>query len=282
MRYFLSRSRRAGAAFPLAIGLVALISQLAACQRTTGPAVDPSTPRVLFVGNSLTAANDLPGLVSAIASAAGWPVAVESVTGDGLALIDHLTGSTDAARRINGGSWRTIVLQQGPTTVPLCRDSLVLWSKMFLALAQPIHAEVALFMVWPSDGGSDAGFDAIRTSYQQAAYATGGVFLPAGEAWRSATRTDASIGVYGPDRFHPSAVGSYLAALTIFERLSGIDVRTLPATTVTNGAPITLNASTVRTLQNAAHDANTRFPAYVDAPVAAASPPGTTIAGGRC
>ena len=276
------RVRAARAVLPAATALLTLAAQLAACQRSTAPAIDPSTPRILFVGNSLTAANDLPGLVRAIAGAAGWPVVVESVTGNGLALIDHLTGSTDAARRISDGNWRTVILQQGPTTVGLCRDSLVLWSQMFRALAQPVHAEVALFMPWPSDGGSEVAFDAVRTSYQQAAFATSGIFLPAGEAWRSARRTDPTIAVYGPDQFHPSSVGSYLAALTIFERLSGVDVRTLPAIATTSGSPLSLTEATVRLLQAAAHDANTRFPAHIETPVAQPSPPGTTVPGGRC
>ena len=39
--------------------------------------------------------------------------------------------------------------------------------------------------------------------------------LPVGEAWRSAWRIDPNIALYGPDGFHPSLMGTYLAALVV-------------------------------------------------------------------
>ena len=252
-----------------------------ACHSATAPSPADDT-RVLFVGNSLTYTNDLPATVESIARSAGVKMSVESVTGGGLALIDHLTGSTDAERRIKRGGWSVIVLQQGPTTIGLCRDSLVLWSQMFQQLAKDVNADVALFMTWPALGVSPGGFDEVRTSYQQAAFATQGIFLPAGEAWRSAMRTDPTLQPFGSDNFHPSALGSYLAALTIFERLSGVDARSLPPTAFVGASALPMSESTVRLLQNAAHEANALFPARVLAPVAAPSPPGTTLPGGRC
>jgi hypothetical protein len=267
----------------IALGLtfgVMLVSTLA-CQNVAAPR-PTSGLRVLFVGNSLTEANDLPGTVESIARSAGVSVAVSSATGGGLALIDHLNGATNAEQQIKRGGWTTIVLQQGPTTTGLCRDSLVLWSQMFARLADGVHADVALFMTWPALGVSPGGFDEVRLSYQQAAYATQGIFLPAGEAWRSAMRLDASIAPFGPDNFHPSPIGTYLAALTIFERLAGVDVRTLAPTAFVGPLPLPLPEATVRLLQNAAHDANTRYPARLTAPVVAPSPPGTTLPGGHC
>ena len=51
---------------------------------------------VLFIGNSLTYVNDLPATVEAIARSAGDTIQVMTVAGAGLALIDHLTGATQA------------------------------------------------------------------------------------------------------------------------------------------------------------------------------------------
>ncbi|MDH3224200.1 MAG: hypothetical protein OEO23_10835, partial [Gemmatimonadota bacterium] len=48
-----------------------------------------------------------------------------------------------------------------------------------------------------------------------------GTLFPAGEAWRAAWRVDESLGLYGGDGFHPSVLGSYLAALTIYQRIDG-------------------------------------------------------------
>ena len=44
-----------------------------------------------------------------------------------------------------------------------------------------------------------------------------GLLLPAGDAWRAAWAADARLPLYGPDGFHPSPMGTYLAALVIYE-----------------------------------------------------------------
>ena len=96
-------------------------------------------------------------------------------------------------------------------------------------------------------------------------------FFRPGEAWRSAWARDNTLRLYGPDGYHPSAIGSFLAALTIYERLSGRDARTLPLRAFADGAPLSLPDATIRLLQEAAHEANVRFPASGTAAPAAAT-----------
>jgi hypothetical protein len=56
-------------------------------------------------------------------------------------------------------------------------------------------------------------------------------------------------------------MGTFLAALEIYERITGHDPRTLPAAAFSGAGPFSLPEATIRLLQRAAHDANTRFPA---------------------
>jgi hypothetical protein len=228
----------------------------------TSQSVTPLPPgghHVLFVGNSLTYVNDLPATVAAIAQSAGDTIRVATEAQPNLALIDHLTGSSGAVNRIAQGGWEYVVLQQGPTPKGICRDSLILWTKLFDPLIRKIGAKPALFMTWPASNQTGI-FDDVRISFQQAAAAVNGVFLPAGEAWRAALRVDANLDVYGPDGFHPSSIGTFLAALEIYERVTGRDVRTLPPFAFSNGQRMGLPEATVRMLQSAAHDANIAFP----------------------
>jgi hypothetical protein len=178
--------------------------------------------------------NDLPATVAAIAQSAGDTIRVATEAGPDLALIDHLTGGSDAAEHIAMGGWEFVVLQQGPTPRGICRDSLILWTKQFEPLIRAVGAKPALFMTWPAV--DQAGiFDDVRISFQMAASAVNGIFMPAGEAWRAALRTDPSLGVYGPDGFHPSAIGTFIAALEIYERITGRDPRTLPPRAFSSG-----------------------------------------------
>jgi hypothetical protein len=114
--------------------------------------------------------------------------------------------------------------------------------------------------VWPELSRS-SWFDRVRDSYALAARDVSGWFLPAGEAWRTAWRDHPSLALYGNDDFHPTAAGSYAAALTIFAGLSGRSPLGLPA-------PATVDPTTAERLQQAAREALETYGDYrpVDAP----------------
>jgi hypothetical protein len=113
-------------------------------------------------------------------------------------------------------------------------------------------------MVWPS-ATKRATFDEVRRSNQLAAKSVGGLFLPAGEAWRAAWDAGPRIALYGPDGFHPSQLGTYLTALVVYEGITGHDVRSLPPRVTVAGQRLQIPTATVRLLQQAAHETVVRF-----------------------
>jgi hypothetical protein len=235
----------------------------AACQDSaaSGPAAVPRDPvslRVLFIGNSLTYYNNLPGTLKGVALTAGDTIDVGMIALPNYALIDHITNNSGAVEAITRGGWDFVVLQQGPTTLPINRDSLVLWTRMFDSIIHPTGARTALFMVWPQ-GASAQGFESVRVAYQDAANAVDGLFLPAGVAWQLALQRDGGVGLYGPDNFHPTPLGSYLAAITIYGKLTGHDPRELSAYAFMNGAALNVPAATVRMLKTVAGEADARY-----------------------
>jgi hypothetical protein len=211
----------------------ALILPLPACGQTSVAPSPLDSARVLFIGNSLTYFNDLPGMVKALSISAGLHWDVRSVTIGGASLDDHM-GEGTAAARLRSERWDVVVLQQGPSTQVEGRANLRQGTARFEPLIEGAGARVALYEVWPDSTWSaarfTADFDRLRDSYALAATDVGGLFLPAGEAWRLAWRDDPSFKLYGPDGFHPSAEGSYLAALTIVRSLSQRSVVGLQST----------------------------------------------------
>jgi hypothetical protein len=187
-------------------------------------------------------------------------IRVAASVGPDLALIDHLKGGSDAVAQLRRGGWDLVVLQQGPTPAGICRDSLVMWAAAFAPYLRGSSTKLALLMPWAGASQLDL-FDEVRVSFEAAAVGVGGVFMPAGEAWRSAMRSTPDVPLYGDDGFHPSPAGSFLAALVIYERISGRDPRTLPPQAFVAGQPLALPEETIRALQNAAHEADDRFPA---------------------
>jgi hypothetical protein len=215
---------------------------------------------VLFIGNSLTYTNDLPNVLEQIARQGGDSIDAHYVAFPDYAIIDHIFNGA-ALDAIKSFDWEYVILQQGPSTVQINRDSLILWSKMIEPNIRAVGAEPALYMVWP-DASRISFMDACRVSYQQAAQAVNGVFMPAGYAWAVAWQADATLPLYGGDGFHPSVLGTYLAALVMYERVTGKDARDLPAIAVySDGSKINVPEATVRLLQASAHTANTTYPA---------------------
>lgn len=227
-----------------------------------GNSVEPQLTggiKVLFIGNSLTYVNNLPGTLSALALTAGDTIQVRMVAEPNFALIDHYVGGSNALGEIASGGWNFVVLQQGPSTTPINRDSLILTAKLFEPRIRAVGATPALYMVWPTTDRI-AFFDSARVSYQMAATAVGGVFMPAGRAWVTAWASDANLALYDPDGLHPSPLGTYLAALVIYERLTGHDARQLPGMAVVDGRTLSTPEATVRLLQRAAHETNALYP----------------------
>jgi len=175
--------------------------------------------RLLLVGNSLTAANDLPAMLESMGRAAGITIECVVVAKPDFSLEDHWNDG-EARKTIARGGWTHVVLQQGPSALPESRVLLNHYVGKFDAEIRRVKATPALFMVWPAAVRS-GDFDDVSRSYAGAADLIGGLLLPAGDAWRAAWKRDPSLGLYGPDGFHPSRLGSYLAALTIFHRLTG-------------------------------------------------------------
>jgi hypothetical protein len=188
---------------------------------------------VLFVGNSLTYTNDLPGLVQGLAATAGVRLQTASVAYPGYSLADHLDRQ-DAVRAIAGGGWRVVVLQQGPSALLESRELLRRDTALFDQRIRAAGARTALFSVWPESTRQGA-FGDVAASYAAAAADVGGIYLPVTQAWLEAWKSDPSLALYSEDGFHPSAQGSYLAALVITGVLTGISPSQMSAQVVRPG-----------------------------------------------
>lgn len=174
--------------------------------------------RVLFIGNSLTYANDLPAMVEAAAGGIAR-VECESVAYPDFGLEEHWRHG-EALRAIRRGGWTHVVLQQGPSSLPESRRMLVQYARRFAPEIRKTGAAIVLYGVWPA-ADRIAFLDAVTASYAHAARETDGALVAVGDGWKAAWAADPSLPLYGPDRFHPSPLGSYLGALMFVEHIAG-------------------------------------------------------------
>ncbi len=211
----------------------------------------------MFIGNSLTYTHDVPGILRWILTTADVPVGrIESVAYPNFGLPDHWVGG-GSRTRIAEGHFDVVVLQQGPSATE-GRPSLLEYSQLFAAEIVAAGGRPALYMVWPSAARA-FDFDGVSDSYQTAAELVDGRLFPAGEAWRAAWRQDPDLPLYGPDGFHQTEMGSYLAALVMAEQLGDVDLLSLPPVIPTAFGGVDLTAELAALLQNAAKEANAEF-----------------------
>ena len=244
----------------------AILLPLFACTSPTVPDLPDAEVRILFVGNSLTAVNNLPGLVATIALSAGHSVSTLGLVAPNYSLEEHWrSGVADRIRELRPD---VVVFQQGPTSLNESRAHLLAWTDSFAPVVREVGAVPAFLMVWPEIQRVGV-FDAVRENYRAAAVRSDGIFLPAGEAWRPLVPGSGALeqatgpDPYGSDGFHPSLEGSLLAAYVAVGAIFGESVQGLP----TDMAPgdgrnpsIHMDPEVAALLQRLADEAVAAFP----------------------
>ena len=232
--------------------LSALLFTGLACNSDALAPLPPGGRRVLFIGNSLTYENDLPRTIADLAKSLDeTPLVYRTIAKPDYALEDHWNDGV--AARIAADGWQVVVMQQGPSSLPQNQEFLRGWTVQLDSAITAVGARSALFMVWPAMPNFST-FDGVRTSYRNAAIAVDGMFIPAGEAWRTAWAADSTLSLYASDLLHPSPLGTYLVALVHFEMLYDRPATELPDVAVVNGRRLDVPAARVALLQQAAHE----------------------------
>jgi len=206
---------------------------------------------VLFVGNTYSAINDLPGVVEALLDSAGpRPNHTEGEILIGLALKDHWVLGT-GKDFIDKGGWSYVIMQQGPS-VGTGHSSLVQYAKLFAQEIRAVGAKPALWEVWPIPE-TLADFDRISASYQAAADSMGGIFVPAADTWQKAWSVAPSLKFYQDDQATASPLGTYALAITIAAELAHKDPDVFPdAVNTRSGETIVVDARSATLIKYAA------------------------------
>jgi hypothetical protein len=197
--------------------------------------------RVLFIGNSYTAANSLPTMVAAVASSANQNLACSQQTLGGATLYQH-SQSNATYTKLASQSWDYVVLQ-AQSQEPSFPYSQFSWQTLPYAiqLVDSIRsiapcAQPVFFRTWGRENGDQAncavfpplctyeGMDSIlHRHYSLMADTTDAYLSPVGSVWKYIRDTDSTINLYTSDGSHPSLAGTYAAACTFFSMITRMD-----------------------------------------------------------
>ena len=173
--------------------------------------------KLLFVGNSLTYTNDLPLILEKIAAFYGITIESEMICYPNYAIVDHLNEGK-IQQKIATENYDFVIIQQGPSSQEEGRKMLLNAGKRLSILCEKYNSKLAYYMVWPSKRYYFT-FDKVITNHTKAAKLNNALLFPAGIYWKQYEAQKPRFSLYGPDQFHPSKAGSFLAALTMFKKL---------------------------------------------------------------
>lgn len=187
--------------------------------------------RLLFIGNSFTHRNDLPGLLTSLAAAADRPqeVITERVVVNGASLRLHWNAGT-ALELIRQGGWDAVVLQEQSTLPIKNRKRYHENVRLFHEAIQASGSRTLLYHTWARRAVPETQDDLDAAVTEIAAELEAQV-VPVGVAWRRILETGTGPELYDKDGSHPSPIGTYLAACVFYATLFGRSPEGLPAPT---------------------------------------------------
>jgi hypothetical protein len=169
---------------------------------------------VLFIGNSFTQRNDLPGLIAQMAEADGEHLDLELVSIGGASLRTHWNKG-HAQNRIKDGDFDYVVLQE-QSTLPVKNATRMHENvRLFDGVIRAAGARTALYMTWARQHVPDTQ-RAITQAYESIGREIGATVVPVGVAWQGFLARCKSPVLHDKDKSHPTPAGSYLDACVFY------------------------------------------------------------------
>ena len=182
--------------------------------------------RVLFIGNSYTAVNDLPTMFANLAGAGGHRVETGMAAPGGWTLANHAS-SSDTLGKLKSTNWNYVVLQE-QSEIPSIQQSRT--QQMYPAARNLVHdirnidATPVFYETWAHrDGLPGNGLPnyesmqfQIDNGYLGIAQELNVTLAPVGFAWLLVRRQNPQMDLWQADGSHPTEQGTYLAACVFY------------------------------------------------------------------
>ena len=179
----------------------------------------PSPLSVLFVGNSFTARNDVPGRLARMAAARGRELRHRLLWAGGASLRMHWNKG-EARRAIEETRWDWVVLQE-QSTLPVKNAARFHENvRLFDEVVRASGARTALYLTRARRHAPETQ-EALTRAYTAIGAELGARVVPVGVAWERVLGAHGRPVLHDADGSHPSPAGSYLAACVFLATLLG-------------------------------------------------------------
>jgi len=170
--------------------------------------------KVLFIGNSFTARNDLPGLIEQLAAARGKSLQHRLISAGGASLRAHWNAG-EALKAIQQEDYDLIVLQE-QSTLPV-KNAMRMHEniRLFDEAIKKAGSKTVLYMTWARRHVAEAQ-NAITDAYNAIGRELIATVVPVGVVWQRFLQKHEQPVLHDRDQSHPTLAGSYLAACVFF------------------------------------------------------------------
>jgi hypothetical protein len=180
-----------------------------------------STIRILFIGNSFTQRNDLPGLLTEMAAEREVNVEQELISAGGASLRTHWNAGR-AVQAISSGGYDYVVLQEQSTLPVKNANRMAENVRFFDEVIRQANSKTVLYMTWARQHAPESQ-KAITDAYNSIGKELKAIVVPVGAVWQAYLATHDQPRLYDRDQSHPSFAGTYLAACVFLAKLLKIN-----------------------------------------------------------
>ncbi len=218
------------------------------------------TIKVLFIGNSLTSANNLPSMIADIAKSNGFKIIYDSYTSGGARLANHAS-NPKVLKKIKEKPWDFVVFQEqsqypGFSKKQLSRDVFPYAKRLTQSVKNfSNQSKVVFYMAMARRNGDPENKKVshelltyegmqrrVNQCYIEMAKDNGALIAPVGEVWMFIRKNKPSLNLYS-DNIHPNKTGTYLAACVFYATF-------FRKTTVGSHIPKGVNTASAHYIQN--------------------------------
>ena len=218
-------------------------------ESTQPPVVTVAGISLLFMGNSHTSVNDVPGIVEAMVRAARPNTTVAKVVAPGSMVLDERLADEASVRLLREGRWSFVVLQAQKYSSSGQFTYSTSEAESWVRMTRSVNAVPILFPEWPRQGIAET--QRILDPHESIARREPACVAPIGQAWDLSLARHPEVVLHAPDGNHSAPAGAFLAALVLAATITGTspvqipNLPQLPVDAVTQGKLRTIAAETV-------------------------------------
>jgi hypothetical protein len=178
-----------------------------------------SPMRILFIGNSFTQRNNVPGLIAQMARQRGQELEHKLISRGGASLKMHWNQG-NAQKAMEETRYDYVVLQEQSTLPVKNAERFKENVRLFDPAIRASGARTVLYLTW-ARAHAPASQELLTDAYTSIGEELGAIVVPAGIAWQRVLAQPKHPVLHDKDGSHPTLAGSYLAACVFLATLFG-------------------------------------------------------------